>query len=918
MAFIGSIFGRILYMSAGAGVCIIVICLFRLLLKALHKPTRYVGVLWLLALFRLFCPIVPESSFGIIAVGTPWEAEADGADSGKDQEKDGLGWGTTVPEKGNAVGAFAQNPTDTDGAAADMGTGNGLPSQEFTAGTGSVSDAADDMGAPPRAPAFFAYQDAMSLFRTVFPGIALCWLLGALIVLLVFLIRYGKLAGHLRTAIKVEKGIYLCEGLAGPIVFGIVPKIYLPPDFQSGLEESAYRAVLLHEQAHIKRGDFFLRLALSFALCIHWFNPFVWLMCRLAVKDSEMACDEYVIRKTSYDVRKEYSSCLLEFSARRSGIMIPLSFGQSNTEMRIRNILRSSKARLGISALALFILIFAIALLSTNRRGAENAKPGGNVIASGEETEGEDEKNGSEELKENDSEDKIGAADLWQSGESFGEGILLNKWEPIPTGFQDAVGEWLAGELAAAGETYEELRPGNLYYQTSYGSIDYQLLFYLVNGKEGSDGIEARVCRVDMRADLGDFEGEETAYLLTDRGWRLSDEITTAEEFRYYYLPDDNYIYGYYAEILLDYSFPVAVWPEAVPDMTWVWELEKLPERGSREANLQFERLKDPVTACEELLNLSGGSGEVVVDNAFGTIVRYTFSEDGQYIYLRVDKHGINPYDRETPGRWDLDRSSAPYGEIYIACCYYANDLAEWKIALSEEMEALTLETLLNVTEKLEGPWFVGDREKEWFLIEEDADMDAAVYGNGDNTLTAVRLGREFAVFPEEWSGMQGSQMQVKAVDYDGDGETEILYKVHLITGTGLSGDILYAADRDTAGWHLYTFWQEWVRLLEERVAAEFDPDTGLLTVFIDGEEMEQKLQVDYWEPEDIYSGMDLGSIFTLEPEETGQACWIVKALISPCFESRGMPGYTEGYLETEIYYEGNGKISVGEIRFLF
>lgn len=910
-------------MSAGAAVCIIVICLLRLLLKVLRKPTRYASVLWLLALFRLLCPIVPESSFGIMAAVTPWEAEADGADSGKDQEKDGLGWGTTAPEKGNAVGAFAQNPADGDGFTADMGTGNGLPSQDFISDADSAPDTPGmgTVGMPLRTPAFPSYQNTMFRLRTFFPILALLWLLGALIALLVFLIRYGKLAGHLRAAVKVEKGVYLCEGLAGPMVFGIVPKIYLPLDFQSGLEESTYRAVLLHEQAHIKRGDFFLRLALSLALCLHWFNPFVWLMCRLAAKDSEMACDEYVIRKTSYDIRKEYSTCLLEFSVKQSGIMIPLSFGQSNTEARIRNILRSSKARLGISVLALLILVAAGVLLSTNRRSTEGPITNGekeDVTASGEETESDDEKSGSEGLKETDSEDKIGAADLWHSGESFGEGILLNKWEPIPTGFQDAVGEWLAGELAAAGETYEELRPGNLYYQTSYGSIDYQLLFYLVNGKEGSDRIEARVCRVDMRADLGNFEGEETAYVLTDRGWRLSDEITTAEEFRYYYLPDDNYIYGYYAEILLDYSFPVAVWPEAVPDMTWVWELEKLPERGSREASLQFERLKDPVTACEELLNLSGGSGEVVVDNAFGTIVRYTFLEDGQYIYLRVDKHGINPYDRETPGRWDPDKSPAPYGEIYIACCYYANDLAEWKIALSEEMEALTLETLLNVTEKLEGPWFVGDREKEWFLIEEDADMDAAIYGNGANTLTAVRLGREFAVFPEEWSGMQGSQMQVKAVDYDGDGETEILYKVHLITGTGLSGDILYAADLDTAGWHLYTFWQEWVRLLEERVAAEFDPDTGLLTVFIDGEEMEQKLQVDYWEPEDVYSGMDLGSIFTLEPEETGQACWIVKALISPCFESRGMPGYTEGYLETEIYYEGNGKISIGEIRFLF
>ena len=36
---------------------------------------------------------------------------------------------------------------------------------------------------------------------------------------------------------------------------------------------------------------------ISLALCLHWFNPLVWLMVMLANRDLELCCDEAVLRR---------------------------------------------------------------------------------------------------------------------------------------------------------------------------------------------------------------------------------------------------------------------------------------------------------------------------------------------------------------------------------------------------------------------------------------------------------------------------------------------------------------------------------------------------------------------------------------------------------------------------------------------
>jgi len=62
-------------------------------------------------------------------------------------------------------------------------------------------------------------------------------------------------------------------------VTGLIrPKIYLP----CGLSGREQEYIILHEQHHIRRFDHIFKVLAFLTLCVHWFNPLVWLAFALA------------------------------------------------------------------------------------------------------------------------------------------------------------------------------------------------------------------------------------------------------------------------------------------------------------------------------------------------------------------------------------------------------------------------------------------------------------------------------------------------------------------------------------------------------------------------------------------------------------------------------------------------------------
>ena len=181
--------------------------------------------------------------------------------------------------------------------------------------------------------------------------IALIWLLGAVAMAVYALVSWYTLRRRVATATKLEGNVYESEFVSTPFVLGIFrPKIYLP----YSLTEEERRHVLAHERAHIARRDNWIK-PLGFAiLCLHWFNPLVWLAYILLCRDIEYACDERVVKNMGVQDRAGYSEALLSCSVHSRRIAAcPLAFGEGGVKGRVRGVLSYKRPAFWIIAVAL-------------------------------------------------------------------------------------------------------------------------------------------------------------------------------------------------------------------------------------------------------------------------------------------------------------------------------------------------------------------------------------------------------------------------------------------------------------------------------------------------------------------------------------------------------------------------------------
>ncbi len=94
-----------------------------------------------------------------------------------------------------------------------------------------------------------------------------------------------------------------------PMLAGFLqPALYLPDE---ALSEQDAVFIFRHELTHYKRGDLWLKLALVAARAVHWFNPLVHLLARLAQEDVELACDDAVVRGMDVAARRAYGETIL-------------------------------------------------------------------------------------------------------------------------------------------------------------------------------------------------------------------------------------------------------------------------------------------------------------------------------------------------------------------------------------------------------------------------------------------------------------------------------------------------------------------------------------------------------------------------------------------------------------------------------
>lgn len=309
-----SLFLRILNLSFGAGVLVLVVLLLRLLLK--NAPKRLRCWLWALVALRLLCPVSlasPLSLFELLGADT---------DAGGNAAYFHQGGGSEKPLVSFDVYRIEE-------PSADRTTLLPLPGTELA-----------------------VTEHRASRFLPPLIGV---WLAGAGIMLLYALISWVRLRRQVAASLPLRDNILLSDALDEAFVFGLVrPRIYLP----SALSEPQLSLVLAHERAHLSRRDHWWK-ALGFGLlAVYWFNPLLWLSYVLLCRDMELACDERVVRDMESRQRADYAEALLHLS-RGPSAACPLAFGEIGVKERIKAALRYKKPPSWLVRLAVAVILLA-------------------------------------------------------------------------------------------------------------------------------------------------------------------------------------------------------------------------------------------------------------------------------------------------------------------------------------------------------------------------------------------------------------------------------------------------------------------------------------------------------------------------------------------------------------------------------
>lgn len=146
--------------------------------------------------------------------------------------------------------------------------------------------------------------------------------------------------------------------ISAPLTYGIARPVILMPSGTDWAGTKELQYVLAHEYVHIRRFDGVTKLLLTAALCIHWFNPLVWVMYILANRDIELSCDEKVVRLFGETIRSAYALALIEMEEKKSGLTPLCShFSKNAIEERIEAIMKVKKITVFSLAAACAIVV---------------------------------------------------------------------------------------------------------------------------------------------------------------------------------------------------------------------------------------------------------------------------------------------------------------------------------------------------------------------------------------------------------------------------------------------------------------------------------------------------------------------------------------------------------------------------------
>ena len=169
-----------------------------------------------------------------------------------------------------------------------------------------------------------------------------------------------------------------CNSLiASPMLIGFFrPRIILPV---GELEDKELSYIFVHELTHYKQRDMFYKWLIQIIVCVHWFNPFVYLLEKEVNKSCELSCDEKVLSVLDDKAKREYGDTLISFLKssnlyKSSLASVTLTEGAEQLKERLGAIMKfRKKSKVVIAITTIFTVAVCVCFFVTGAYAAPSA-----------------------------------------------------------------------------------------------------------------------------------------------------------------------------------------------------------------------------------------------------------------------------------------------------------------------------------------------------------------------------------------------------------------------------------------------------------------------------------------------------------------------------------------------------------------
>jgi len=131
--------------------------------------------------------------------------------------------------------------------------------------------------------------------------------------------------------------VRISDKISSPLAYGLFEPVIVLPKAMDWTDESKLSNVLTHEYIHIRHFHYALKICMVIALCIHWFNPLIWLMHLFASRDIELSCDESALKLLGKNSKSTYAKTLIDMAESQNNfILLASSFSKNAIEERVK------------------------------------------------------------------------------------------------------------------------------------------------------------------------------------------------------------------------------------------------------------------------------------------------------------------------------------------------------------------------------------------------------------------------------------------------------------------------------------------------------------------------------------------------------------------------------------------------------